>query len=154
MEGFIQAVKASVEGKGKTSVGTVVKITGDTCEVTRDGLPELIDVRLNAISGDFKNQFTVFPKVGSQVLVLEIENAPAETAVVKWTEVESVKMQIDEFGFNADKDGLQISNKGENFRTVINDMIDELNKILVIQGNSINKAAMNQIKSRFNKILK
>lgn len=154
MEQFIQAVKSSVNKKGKTSIGTVVKITGDTCTVNRDGLPELLDVRLNAVSGAFKNQFVVFPKIGSEVLVLEIENAPEETAIVKWTEVESVQLQIEKFEFNADQNGLTISNQGENFKTVMNDLIDEVNKILVIQGNTINRAAMNAIKNRFNKILK
>ena len=154
MEKFIQAVKAAAVGKAKTSIGKVTEITGDTCIVTRDNLPELTDVRLNAVSGDFKNQFIVFPKIGSEVLVLEIENAPSETAIVKWTDVEKVELQIEEFEFKTDKDGLNISNQGENLKQVINDMIDELNKILVIQGNTINRAAMNAIKERFNKILK
>ena len=45
--------------------------------------------------------------------------------------------------------GLNIDNVIEEAQS-----IDELNKILVIQGNSINIPAMNVIKSRFNKILK
>ncbi|MEQ3500596.1 hypothetical protein ABMY20_12635 [Tenacibaculum sp. SSH1-16] len=154
MEKFIQAVKVALEPKGKTSIGVVSKITGDTCTVVRDGLPELLDVRLNAVSGNFKNTFIVFPKIGSEVLVLEVENAPAETSIVKWTEVDSVQIKIEQFELDADNSGIKLSNQGENFKSVYNDMIDEVNKILVIQGNTINVGAMNSIRSRFNKIFK
>nr|BFF39076.1 hypothetical protein BACY1_08810 [Tenacibaculum mesophilum] len=154
MEKFVQAVKASLGAKGKTSVGVVTEITGDTCTVKREGLPELLDVRLNAVSGKFKNTFIVFPKIGSEVLVLEVENAPAETSIVKWTEIDRVQIKIEQFEFDADDSGIKLSNQGENFKSVYNDMIDEVNKILVIQGNTINVGAMNDIRNRFNKIFK
>ncbi|CAA0144722.1 conserved hypothetical protein [Tenacibaculum maritimum] len=154
MEKLIRAL-GSVGNKGlKTSIGTVTKITGDTCSVKREELAELLDVRLNAVVGDFDSSFMVFPKVGSLVLVLEIENNPSETAIVKYTEIDRVQIKVEKFELDVDKDGLLISNQGENLKAVTNDLIDEINKILVIQGNTINVTAMNAIKERYNKILK
>lgn len=154
MEKFIQAVNSSRKKGLKTSVGKVTQITGDTCKIEREQLPELIDVRLNAVVGDFKNTFVVYPKLASEVLVLEIENTPSETAIVKYTEIDKVQIKIDQFGFDVDSKGLSISNQGENLLTVLNDLIDQLNQILVIQGNTIDIPAMNAIKGRLNKILK
>lgn len=154
MEEFIAAVHAIAKKPLKTSIGKVVKITGTSCEVAREHLPELLDVRLDAVVGDFKNYFTVYPKIGSEVLVVTIENNPQETAIVKYTEIDKVAIKIDAFDFEVDKKGLSIKNEGEDFKMIINDLIDELNKILVIQGNTINVPAMNAIKKRFNKVLK
>ncbi|MCG8811438.1 hypothetical protein G1K81_13205, partial [Tenacibaculum finnmarkense] len=79
---------------------------------------------------------------------------PQETAIIKYTEIDRVTIQIDEFEVDCNKQGLSVGNKGESFKTIVNDLIDELNKILVIQGNTINVPAMNAIKKRFNKVLK
>lgn len=154
MEKFIEAIAVVGKKPLTTSVGKVVKITEDTCEVEREHLPTLLDVRLNAVVGSFDSSFVVYPKIHSEVLVAAIENNPQETAIVKYTEIDKVAIKIDDFEFDADKQGLKVKNKGESFKTIVNDLINELNKILVIQGNTINVPAMNAIKERFNKVLK
>lgn len=154
MEKFLEAVAVIGKKPLTTSVGKVVKITGDTCEVERQHLPTLLDVRLNAVVGSFESYFVVYPKISSEVLVAAVENNPQETAIVKYTEIDKVAIKIDAFEFDVDKQGLTVKNKGESFKTIVNDLIDELNKILVIQGNTINVPAMNEIKQRFNKVLK
>ena len=49
--------------------------------------------------------------------------------------------------------GLTVSNQNENLKQIMNDMIDELNKIIVVQGTSINVPAMEVIKQRLNTVL-
>ncbi|MBE7661069.1 MULTISPECIES: hypothetical protein [Tenacibaculum] len=154
MEGFVRAINSVSKKALKTSIGKVTEITETTCTVEREHLSELLDVRLNAVVGDFESSFIVYPKINSEVLVVEIENNPQETAIIKYTEIDRVTIQIDEFEVDCNKQGLSVGNKGESFKTIVNDLIDELNKILVIQGNTINVPAMNAIKKRFNKVLK
>ena len=54
--------------KQVTSVGVVSRIEGNTCEVEREDLPLLLDVRLKAVQGVFENCLNIVPKIGSQVL--------------------------------------------------------------------------------------
>ncbi len=56
------------------------------------------------------------------------------------------ELVIKEAGFVLKKDG-------EDLRTVLNDMIDEISKIFVVYGVSINVGAMTAIKQRLNIIL-
>jgi len=52
-------------------VGTVKQIDGDTCIVD-----DYEDVRLNAVIDNLESQFTVYPKVGSKVIIgkLDVDN--------------------------------------------------------------------------------
>ncbi len=51
-------------------------------------------------------------------------------------------------------EGFKVERNGENLARILSDMIDELNKIVVVQGNTINVAAMTVIKQRLNNVLK
>lgn len=68
---FKQAVNLSRKNKGKftLTVGTVKAVEGDTCTVD-----DYEDVRLNAIIEVTDSQFTVYPKVGSKVVIGRLEN--------------------------------------------------------------------------------
>jgi hypothetical protein len=154
MEKFIEAVAAIHKNRVTTSIGKVKEIKGNSCTVERSDLAPLLDVRLNAIVMDLESSFTVMPAIGSTVLVIEIEGSPEETAVIQFTQIDSLQIKMKEFEFLADKDGLKISNQGENLMSILSDLITELNKILVIQGNNINVPEMNTIRNRFKKVLK
>lgn len=43
--------------KRTTVTGMVKSVDGDTCTIEREGLPDLEDVRLNAVSGEFEDVF-------------------------------------------------------------------------------------------------
>lgn len=70
---FKQAVNLSRKNKSKgkftLTVGTVTAIENDTCTVD-----QYEDVRLNAIVEELDSQFTVYPKVGSKVVIGRLEN--------------------------------------------------------------------------------
>lgn len=97
MEAAEEALLGIIRKKSRTrttTVGKVKSISGDTCVVEREDLPDLEDVRLNAVSGVFEDLMIVYPKIGSEVMALQVENAPEENAVVKYTEIDKVLIKI------------------------------------------------------------
>ncbi len=72
--------------------GTVVSVDKDTntCTVERDNLPELFKVRLNAITSPGNNCFVIYPKVGSNVLVLLVENNRTDGYLLTASEIDQI----------------------------------------------------------------
>ncbi|MBS2100712.1 hypothetical protein [Carboxylicivirga linearis] len=72
--------------------GTVTKVdkTTNTCRVERDELPELFNVRLNAITTPGSDVVTIYPNVGSKVLVLFVENNQTDGYILSVTDIEEV----------------------------------------------------------------
>lgn len=133
---------------------TVTKIneakkTVDVVDV--DGL-DFFDVRLSAAEDDTKSVLLI-PKVGSSVLVAMIGNTVNALFVAMTNEVEKITGEIDDTKFKIDRSGYQVIKGSQNLKVVLNDLIDEVNKIIVVNGTSINVAAMNAIKQRLNTIL-
>jgi len=112
------------------------------------------DVRLKASIDGNENAVLVIPKTGSSVLVAQIGNTDDSLFVVSVSEVEKITGKIQDTGFEIDTNGYKIEKGNENLSLILSDMIDELNKIVVVQGNTINVGAMNQIKQRLNSVLK
>lgn len=93
------------------------------------------------------------PKKGTKVLLGVINNNSAATFVIHAEEVEEIETTVGQSKLRVKQDGFIIKQGDESLKNVFNDLIDELNKIIVIQGTSINVPAMNLIKQRLNKIL-
>lgn len=77
------------------SVGTVKEVNeGEgTCLVEREGMPELHDVRLNAVIDEgITDKFTVIPAVGSYVLVLILGEA-TEGLVLATSKIDKVAIR-------------------------------------------------------------
>ncbi|MEI7487046.1 MAG: hypothetical protein WCJ72_06480 [Chryseobacterium sp.] len=126
MESFIQAVSKFTNNPA-SYVGKVVKITGNTCEVEREGgLPNLEDVRLNAIEGNLTNKIIIFPKIGSEVLCLIIEGSKEETAVVQYTEIDRVLIELDGAKFEMSGGKFQIKNNHAEQKKITNDTLEAL----------------------------
>lgn len=87
---FKQAVNLSRKKKGKftLSVGTVTAIENDTCTVD-----QYEDVRLNSIVEELNSQFTVYPKVGSKVVIGRLENED-NAFVLGVSEIEKLIIKI------------------------------------------------------------
>ena len=77
------------------------------------------------------------PKVGSKCLVLLIEKSTTKGYMLTAEEL----------------DGVRVVSQNESLKDVLNDFIDEVNKIIVVHGTTINKVAVTAIKQRLNKIL-
>jgi hypothetical protein len=171
LEQAIQETVKNISGKNQiktVSWGIVTEITETTCTVERDNAPELYDVLLNAADDDLRSYVTVYPKLGSNVLIGIVENLNTEAVILKCSEVEKVKVKIGGQTLVLDESGWNINSSSDNLYAVLSDYIkqfqkltEEINKIKVAIGTSpdvvmitaISKEA-GKINQRLNTILK
>ena len=106
---FKQLVNSTRNKKKKFSlvVGTVKEINEDTCTVD-----DFEDVRLNAVIDNLESQFTVYPKIGSKVIIGKLENE-SDMFVVRVSEIEKVKIKIENqlFEITAEKFSVEINDQ-------------------------------------------
>ena len=163
---FIQAVRGIInkEMNATITVGKVTKVDGNVCDVDRDNLPELVDVRLNAVQDELESSLTIVPKVGSYVLCGIIEGKEEEAFVISTSEIEKIIIQFkegdetfefSEAGFSVIlKNGkFDIKNNQEDLKGIISDLIDTINQLTVTTGTGpsgtpINAPAFIQIQQR------
>ena len=94
------------------------------------------------------------PKVGTKCLLGVIGGKEASTFLIECEEFEEIVFQSNNTQVTISQDGTSISKGNESLISILSDWIDEVSKIVVIQGNTINVAAMQAIKQRLNTILK
>lgn len=128
---FKQTIERLNKHKKTTSIGVVTAIEGNTCTVERVGLPPLLDVRLNAVQGTFEHHLNIIPKIGSQVLCLEVENMPSETCVVAFTEIQSVDIEIDKAIFKVEGGKIQLKNQNADLKLLLTELLTELRNAVV-----------------------
>lgn len=150
MESFFEAVNKITNNKS-SSIGKVVEITGNTCKVERENLPPLEDVRLNAIEGDFSNKIIIFPKIGSEVLCLEIAGTKEETAIVQYTEIDKVLIEIDGAKFEMSGGKFQIKNESSDQKKITSDTLDALISAVIQTPQGIGNFAPSTVQ-KFQKI--
>lgn len=132
METFISAIGHLTKPRAVTSEGIVTAIEGTVCTVEREGRAKLEDVRMHALEGGCEHYILITPKIGSSVLVLEVENQPAETAIVKYTEIDKVEIKIKEAVFSIENGKIGIKNKEADLLQIITGLLDQLS-LAVIQ---------------------
>ncbi len=156
MSVFEKAVEAILKKNEKMILtsGVVKNVNEDSIDVERSGMPDLLEVRFNAILTTVDNEFKITPKKGSIVLCGIIENDTSEAYLIGCSEIEKISLKIDNCVFECNTDGVKIENNSENLNTVLSDWITEVSKIVVIQGRTINVTAMTAIKHRLNNILR
>lgn len=93
------------------------------------------------------------PKVGEICLLGVVQNNTATAFLIDAKEIEEIAVNVDGTTFNISPEGIKIERDGENLFTCFKDMITEINKIIVVNGTSINVAAMEVIEQRLNTIL-
>lgn len=115
--------------KANLTTGIVEDVNGTTCNVKRSGLPTLLDVRLQSIEGDLDTCILIAPKVDSKVICATIDNEHAEAVIVKYSEIESVKIKIGDNECLINKDGVQLF--ADNFGGLIKieELVDKLNQL-------------------------
>ncbi|WP_438710865.1 hypothetical protein ACSTS3_19700 [Aquimarina muelleri] len=159
-------LKAKGNAKIQTHWAEVAAVDWENKTMTAKGLTddlEFYDVLLG-IGSVYKK-----PTIGAKCLIGLILNNEAATFLIEAEAVEEVFVEVgdNEVLFDAEKlnikigtstfkiddNGFLVKRGNETLKSVINDLIDELNKIIVIQGTSINVPAMNAIKQRLNTVL-
>lgn len=93
------------------------------------------------------------PKVGTKCLLGVLGNKAAATFLVEAESVEETIYKSDKTIFKIKEDGFVLEQNNESLKSVLNDFMDEVNKIVVINGNTINVASVTAIKERLNSIL-
>lgn len=98
---LIELIKAVAKNNQVTAVviGRAINVTDTLCNVERDGAPELIDVRLNALEEAQDNYTTIVPEEGSYVLAGVIENDRKEAFVALCSKPEKVIWKIGDHKF-------------------------------------------------------
>ena len=94
------------------------------------------------------------PKQGSKCLLGVIGNHVAFTFLIEAENVEEMLVVSGQSEMTVKEEGFIIKRADQSLTQVLNDFIDEVNKIVVINGTTINVAAVNLIKERLNTILK
>ncbi|QSS96584.1 hypothetical protein [Psychroflexus sp. ALD_RP9] len=130
-ENFKEALKALERRKIVTSLGTVTKVSGTTCEVDRKELPKLTDVRLHSVAKDLENYILITPAEGSQVVCLEIEGAPEETCIVKYGEIESFKVIIDGCEISTEGGKMNLKNTETSLKSILNSLFQVLQSAVI-----------------------
>ena len=107
-------------------VGTVKAVEGDTCTVDN-----YEDVRLNAIIEETDSQFTVYPKVGSKVVIGRLKSTNS-MFVIGVSEIEKVIIKIADLVFEM-KDGKFAIKKGNiSLNSILDKGFDQLNKAIIM----------------------
>lgn len=115
--------------------------------VDADGL-EYFDVLLGVDSQAVK------PKVDADCLIAIVENDSATSVLISADEVEEVQLTIGETKLLVDEEGYKVEQADENLKTVLTNLIEEIQKIVVVVGTTPNVLALEEIKVRLGKILK
>lgn len=131
MEKFIEACRLLSLQKAVTTIGKVTEINGTTCTVERENLPQLTDVRLTATVDDFENYFIVIPKIGSEVVCLEIENNKAETTVIRYTEIDKVEVKINKAVLLVENGKFTLKNDDADLKEILKNGFEQLNNAII-----------------------
>ena len=107
-------------------VGTVKAVEGDTCTVD-----DYEDVRLNAIIEETDSQFTVYPKVGSKVVIGRLKNTNS-MFVIAVSEIEKLIIKIDNQVFEMKDGKFTIKSGNISLKSILNDGFDQLGKAIIM----------------------
>jgi hypothetical protein len=132
----------------------VKSVSEDQCEVIAlDGSKDFFRVSLNAVLENGNDKLINYPTPGSTVIIA-IAPGATTASIIAFSQVDQTYFKRGTTVQEIDRDGFKLERDGESLKKVINDLIDEVNKIKVIYGNTINVAEMINIKLRLNRILK
>lgn len=122
-----EAIRTAGKGRGKftLSVGIVKSIDGDICAVD-----EFTNVRLNAIIASLDSQFTVYPVVGSNVVVARLEGED-DAFVCGFSEIEKVTVKIGEQLLELYNGKFTIKNGDTDLKAILNDTYSVLKSAII-----------------------
>lgn len=134
-------------------VGTVKAIEGDTCTVDN-----YEDVQLNAIIDELESQLTVYPKVGSKVIIGRLDDQD-DMFVIRVSEIDKVTIKIGDQLFEM-KDGKFTIKSGDvNLKSILNDAFNQLAQSIIMTPSGPGKFSaadvtiFNQLKDKSNQLL-
>ena len=133
-----------------------------TCKVN-DGELDYFGVQLSAVVDDNQNNFYLFPKVGSWVLVSPINEDIHRLYVEAYSEIESLALVIDTVTFRVDKTGFLLKKQNETLKALMSDLIGAIKAMSFVvttpsgpgaTATLNNTPQFASIETRFNQFLK
>lgn len=133
----------------QTAWATAKNIDWNKKTMTATGLTDDLDYHdvLLGLGGEYKK-----PKEGTKCLIGIVSNS-ANAFLITAEEVDEMIFTSGESQLTIKEEGFIVKQSNESLKTIFEDMIDEINKIIVINGTSINVAAMTAIKERLKTVL-
>lgn len=133
----------------QTAWATAKEVDWDKKTMTATGVVDELDFHnvLLGLGADYKK-----PKIGTKCLIGIVGNS-ANAFLIAADEVEEILIVSGESQLTVKETGFIVKHADENLKIIFSDMIDEINKIIVVNGTSINVAAMKAIKERLNTVL-
>ena len=133
----------------QTAWATAKNIDWDKKTMTATGLTDDLDYHdvLLGLGGEYKK-----PKEETKCLIGIVSNS-ANAFLITAEEVDEMIFTSGESQLTIKEEGFIVKQSNESLKTIFEDMIDEINKIIVINGTSINVAAMTAIKERLKTVL-
>ena len=139
----------------QTFIGKAINVTDSVCDVERVDLPTIEDVRLQSVVMDKTEGLILKPKEGSFVIGQFIEQSETNAFLTSVSEIEFLKIKHGKnTHFEITENGVIIENGTNNLSDLIGKFIDEVAKIIVIQGTTPNVPKLTEIKTNIQKILK
>ena len=150
---FDRLLKAKINDKANPQIvwATVEEVNWDAKRMTAMGVVDNLEY-YNVILGI--NHITVKPKVGSRCLLGVIENKPAATFLIEAESVEEMVVVQGEAKLTIKESGFIIEKGNQSLTDVLTDFMDEVLKIIVINGTSVDVPSLTAIKTRLKTILK
>lgn len=134
----------------QTAFAIVKEVDWDARTLTATGVLDNLDY-YNVLCGI--GEVYTKPKIGTKCLIGSINNQETNSFLIWCEDAEEVHNTVGDASLVMKDDGFVMKVDNESMKTVLNDLIDELNKIVVVVGTTINVPAMEAIKQRLNKIL-
>lgn len=140
-------------GPQGTLLATVQSVdeTEMTCTLFDDDI-EIYDVRLRPVLNG-NESLTLFPKVGSYVLAVKIEDTE-EWMVIACDEIDKWRLVIGETVIEQSSEGLLIKKQEDTLKEVIQLIIEAVQQIVVLQGTNPDYVKLTQALSKAQNILR
>lgn len=150
-----QAISALGKSRKKFTliVGTVETVDGDICKVD-----DYEDVQLNAIVDNLESQFTVYPKVGSKVIIARLDDSDS-MFVVRVSEIDKVIIKIGDQLFEMKDGKFSIASGAITLKSILNAAFQQLNTAIIMTPSGPGKfsaadiAVFTELKEKTNQLL-
>ena len=129
-------------------VAKITAVQTETCTIDIAG-SEYPDVRLRVTEDPLTDKVLLTPTVGSTAIVADLSDGQKRSfAIIHIEQIDKIAITKGTLQLKIDANGFAIMNNGENLKTLIGDFIDEVCKIIVVQGTTPNVPALQAIKAR------
>ena len=128
---FKEALEKSTKKRYTSSTGEVSSIDDLTCTVKRQSLPDLLDVRLQAVDVAQDNYFLIEPAIGSKVVCLRFDDEDSEACIVKTSNVKKIKMIVDGAVIELESGKIKLKNDETSIKSILNSLFTELQSAVI-----------------------